>query len=90
MQTGFVRKLDTLGRLTIPSELRRGFDMDIHDPVEIYMDKNFIYLRKYEPFDIFTGEMSELIDYKGKKVSKSSIEEMAQIAGIIEPAVLEA
>lgn len=81
--TGFVRKLDTLGRLTIPSELRRGFDMEIHDPVEIYMDKDFIYLRKYEPFDIFTGEDGELIDYKGKKVSRASIEEMAQLAGLV-------
>lgn len=80
--TGFVRKLDNLGRLTIPSELRRKLDIDIRDAVEIYVDTEFIVLKKYEPCDMFTGEMSELIDFEGRKVSKNSILKMAQLAGL--------
>ena len=40
-----------------------------------------IVLKKYEPADIFTGSMDDLIDYKGKKVSKETIKELAILAG---------
>ena len=46
------------------------------------MEENTIILKKYEPADIFTGSMDDLIDYKGKKVSKQSILEMAKLAGL--------
>jgi transcriptional pleiotropic regulator of transition state genes len=51
--------------------------------LEIFIDSDKIILKKYEPADIFTGEMDNLIDYHGKKVSVSSIREMAKIAGLI-------
>ena len=69
--TGIVRRLDELGRITLPIELRRNFDVNERDP-----------LKKYNPADIFTGEdMDDLIDYKGKKVSRKSIIELAKLAG---------
>ena len=46
------------------------------------MADNMIILKKYEPADIFTGSMEDLIDYKGKKISKQSILEMAKLAGL--------
>ena len=82
--TGIVRNLDNLGRIVIPKEMRRVLGIEDRDPIEILIEDNTILLRKYEPADIFTGEKEDLIEYCGKKISKSSIEEMARIAGIIE------
>lgn len=81
-ETGIVRKLDELGRITLPIELRRTLNLAERDAIEISTEGNKIILEKYEPEDIFTGEKEDLIEYCGKKVSKKSILEMAQIAGI--------
>lgn len=80
--TGIVRKLDELGRITLPIELRRTLGIGDRESLEIYVEDNRVILQKYEPCDIFTGEKEELIDYCDKKVSKKSIEAMAKIAGI--------
>ena len=82
--TGIVRKLDELGRITLPLELRRTLGVGERDPLEIYVDEDKIILTKYEPTDIFTGEKNELFDFCGKKVSKDSIVQLAKIAGIID------
>lgn len=82
--TGIVRRLDELGRITLPIELRRTLGVGERDPLEIYVDEDRIILQKYEPADIFSGSRDELIDYCGRKVSKASIIEMAKIVGIIE------
>jgi transcriptional pleiotropic regulator of transition state genes len=80
--TGIVRRIDSLGRVTLPSELRKQFDLIERDCIEIFVDTDQIILQKYQPADIFTGVMDELIDYHGKKVSKKSIIEMASLAGL--------
>jgi len=80
--TGIVRKVDELGRIVLPIELRRNFDIDVGVSLEIFVDGDRIILRKYEPADIFTGDMDDLIEFKGKKVSISSITEMAKLAGL--------
>ncbi|SET59782.1 AbrB/MazE/SpoVT family DNA-binding domain-containing protein [[Clostridium] polysaccharolyticum] len=82
--TGIVRKLDELGRITLPIELRRTLGVGERDPLEIYVDEDKIILTKYEPTDIFTGEKNELFDFCGKKVSKDSIVQLAKIAGILD------
>ena len=80
--TGIVRKLDELGRITLPIELRRTLNISERDPLEIFVNDERIILKKYEPCDIFTGDMNDLIDYHDKKVSKRSIIEMAKMAGL--------
>jgi transcriptional pleiotropic regulator of transition state genes len=80
--TGIVRNLDNLGRVTLPIELRRNLDLDIKDPVEIFVEGDTIMLKKYSPCDIFTGSKEDLIEYHGKMVSKKSIEEMVKLAGL--------
>ena len=80
--TGIVRKLDELGRITLPIELRRSLDVNERDPLEIFVDEEKVILKKYNPADIFTGEMDDLVEYKGKKVSKSSIIELAKLADL--------
>ena len=47
--TGVVRKVDELGRIVIPIELRRTLNIGEKDLLEIYVDKNHIILKKYEP-----------------------------------------
>ncbi len=81
-ETGIVRNLDNLGRVTLPIELRRTLNMDIKDPVEIFVHEDSIVLKKYEPSDIFTGSKDDLIEYEGKMVSKKTIMDMAKKAGI--------
>lgn len=81
-QTGIVRKLDELGRITLPIELRRTLHLAERDSLEISTKDDKIILQKYESVDIFTGEKEDLIEYHGKKVSKKSIIEMAGLAGI--------
>lgn len=81
-ETGIVRRLDELGRITLPIELRRTLNITERDSLEISVENNKIILTKYEPVDIFTGNKDNLIDYCGRKVSKESIIEMAKLAGL--------
>ncbi len=81
--TGIVRKLDELGRITLPIELRRNLDISEKDPVEIYVSEDMIILKKHCPTDTFTGATEELVEYHGKMVSKDSIKELAKLAGLI-------
>ena len=82
--TGIVRKLDELGRITLPIELRRNLDIGEKDPVEIYVSEDMIILKKHAPSDTFTGTTENLVEYHGKMVSKESIKELAKLAGLIE------
>ena len=70
--TGIVRKLDSLGRITLPMELRKSFDIGEREPLEIFTEEDKI---------IITGQCEDLIEYRGKKVSRDSIRELARIAG---------
>ncbi|MNB89684.1 Transition state regulatory protein AbrB [compost metagenome] len=74
--TGIVRKVDELGRIVIPIELRRTMGIDIKDPLEIFVDAEKIILRKYEPTCIFSGSSENLINFKGKMVSKDVLDEL--------------
>ncbi len=80
--TGVVRRLDELGRVTLPIELRRSFQLEERDAVEIYVEGDSIILKKYISSDIFTGSKENLVEYKGKLVSKESIKELAALAGL--------
>lgn len=80
--TGHIRKIDSLGRITIPSDVREKLSLTIGDHAEIFIKDHLLVIRRYEPADIFTGNTSDLINYHGKKISKTSILEMAKIAGL--------
>ena len=80
--TGIVRKVDELGRIVLPSELRNTLCIKEKDPLEIFIEDSRIILRKYEPSCTFTGLMDGLIEYKGKKVSLYAIKERASLAGL--------
>jgi len=80
--TGIVRKVDELGRIVLPAELRTTMSIKEKDPLEIFIEDSRIILRKYEPSCIFTGNMDGLIEYKGKKISKRAIRELATLVGL--------
>lgn len=66
--TGIVRKVDELGRIVLPIELRRTLDIGERDPLEIYVDGSSIILKKYMPACVFCGESSNVVSFKGKNV----------------------
>lgn len=66
--TGIVRKVDELGRVVIPIELRNNLGIKEKDPIEIYVDGSSIVLKKYQPNCIFCGGTKKLVEYKGKLV----------------------
>ena len=76
--TGIVRKVDELGRVVLPIELRRTLGMKVRDPLEIYVDGESIILKKYAPSCIICGESDNLVEYKGKKICRKCIEELGE------------
>jgi len=72
--TGIVRKVDELGRIALPVELRKNLDIDMRGPIEIYADDNSIMLKKYDPSCVLCGGMEELTGYMGKNICKKCIQ----------------
>ena len=68
--TGIVRKLDELGRVVIPKEIRNKLDIEEKDPIEIYLDGTSIILKKFETGCIFCNNSKELVSFKDKLVCK--------------------
>ena len=75
--TGIVRKIDELGRLVLPKELRSTLKIHERDSLEIFVEDSMIVLKKYEPSCIFCGEMDGLTSYKGHNVCRNCIEKLA-------------
>lgn len=71
--TGIVRKVDQLGRIVIPIELRRMLDIAEEDSLEIFTEGEQIILKKYEPACIFCGNARDVLNYKGKNICKSCL-----------------
>ena len=76
--TGIVRKVDELGRVVIPIELRRTLGIDLKDALEIYVDEEKIILKKYEPACIFCGSASHVQHFQNKLVCKPCSEALAK------------
>ena len=74
--TGIVRKIDDLGRIVLPRELRKVLEINDRDPIEIFVDGNFIMLQKYEPSCIFCGNADNVNGYKGKSICAPCMSEM--------------
>ncbi|MDL2258012.1 AbrB/MazE/SpoVT family DNA-binding domain-containing protein [Eubacteriales bacterium OttesenSCG-928-K08] len=66
--TGIVRKMDTLGRIVIPIELRRTLGIETKDAIEIFVDKDTILLRKYNPACFFCDTDDDLSYFQGKNI----------------------
>ena len=77
--TGIVRRVDELGRVVIPIEIRNQFNIVEKDPIEIYVNDSSIILKKYEPNCIFCGNSKKLSEYKGKLVCDKCLEKLSEI-----------
>ena len=77
--TGIVRKVDELGRIVLPIELRRTLDIDEKDALEIYVDGSSVILRKYEPSCVCCGDAGDVLTYKGKNICRACLREMSQL-----------
>ncbi len=77
--TGIVRKLDQLGRIVIPMELRRTFELEIGDPIEIFVEGSDIILRKYQPACIFCNDATDVVSVHGKNICKKCLGEIKEL-----------
>ena len=78
--TGIVRKIDDLGRVVLPIELRRTLDIDVKDSLEIYVDGDNIVLHKYMPACIFCGSVDSIVEFKGKNICPDCIKKLGEKA----------
>ena len=74
--TGIVRKIDNLGRIVLPSELRKKLNIEIKDAVEIYVSGDSIILKKYFPACVFCGEANDIISYRDKNICSNCLKEI--------------
>lgn len=71
---GIVRRIDDLGRVVIPAEIRRVLDIPENAPLEIFVDGENIIIRKFQPGCVLCGSMEDLVDHPtGKKVCLSCL-----------------
>lgn len=66
--TGVVRKVDELGRIVLPMEIRKVLDIKEKDAVEIFTDGDSIVLRKYAPSCTFCSNVDNIVYFKGKRI----------------------
>ncbi len=78
--TGVVRKLDELGRIVLPKDLRKSLGLSEKDPLEIYVEGNNIILKKYEPFCTFCGESEDVFTFSGKIICKNCAKRAKTVA----------
>ena len=68
--TGIIRKIDELGRVVLPIELRRTLGISEKDYLEIFTEHDQIVLKKYEPTCVFCGSAEDVILFKEKNICR--------------------
>ena len=76
--TGIIRKVDDLGRIVLPIEIRRTLDIAERDELEIYMENDRIVLQKFEPACVFCGSSRNLITFRQKNVCGDCVRKMGE------------
>lgn len=77
--TGIVRRVDELGRVVLPIELRNKFGITEKDPMEIYVDGSSIILKKYEPSCVFCGNSKKVTNYQDKLICEKCINNISKL-----------
>ena len=77
--TGVLRKIDGLGRIVIPMEMRNKLDISTNDPLEIHVEGSQIVLKKYDPDCTFCGSTKNVTEFKGKNVCENCIKEISKM-----------
>ena len=76
--TGIVRKVDELGRIVLPVEMRRTLDIAERDALEIYVDGEMIVLRKYQSACVFCDNVKDVVNFKGKNVCPDCLKKLKE------------
>jgi len=77
--TGIVRKVDELGRIVLPIEMRRTLDIAEKDALEIYVEGASVILKKYKPSCIFCDSNKDIVQFKGKNVCPKCLRELTDL-----------
>lgn len=75
--TGIVRKVDFLGRIVLPMELRKTLEISEKDSLEIYIEGENIFLKKYQRTCIFCGEAKDVVEFKDKNICPACLKELS-------------
>ncbi|MDJ0305367.1 AbrB/MazE/SpoVT family DNA-binding domain-containing protein [Dehalobacter sp.] len=78
--TGIVRKLDELGRVVLPIELRRNFNINEKDSLEVYVDEDKIILRKYNPGCKCCGSVERVMEIQGLRLCENCLSAIKKAA----------
>lgn len=76
--TGMVRKIDELGRIVIPIEIRNTLGIESRDALEIFVEGDKIVLGKYAPTCIFCGNAQGVVFFHGKLICHDCAEQLKQ------------
>lgn len=77
--TGIIRKVDELGRVVLPVEIRRRLDIAERDEVEFYLEDDRVVLKKYEPSCVFCASSCNLVNYHGRNICMECIHKLNEI-----------
>lgn len=77
--TGIVRKVDELGRIVLPIEMRRTLDIAEKDALEIYVEGSSVILKKYKPSCVFCDSAKEIAVFKGKNICPKCMKELKNL-----------
>ena len=74
--TGMVRRVDDLGRIVLPSEIRQTMEIDVREPMEIFTEEDRIILQKYQPSCIFCSNTEDIVIFNSKRICKECLEKL--------------
>ena len=77
--TGIVRKVDELGRIVLPIEMRRTLDIGEKDALEIYVEGSSVILKKYKPNCVFCDATKDITVFKGKNICPKCLKELKEL-----------
>ena len=77
--TGMVRKIDELGRIVLPIEIRNNLDLNSKDALEIYIEGESIILKKHQDSCVFCGSTKDIKSYKGKYICEACKKEVSKL-----------
>ena len=80
--TGIVRKVDELGRIVLPIELRRTLDIGERETMEIFVEGSSVVLKKYRPTCIFCDSAKDIAIFKGKNICPKCLSELKRAAEV--------
>ena len=77
VRSGIIRHVDQLGRIVIPSEIRKRFGLTTRDPVEISVAGDEIVLSRPRTACVFCGRTEPLVEHRGRAVCRRCVDELA-------------